>query len=68
MLLQDYGVPEGIVDVLASEEVIDEKISLILGPETSMAISHRLADANRRVIGQIEDMWSQVFSCLGQIQ
>ncbi len=64
MLFDDYGFPEGLLDVIADEEEIRGKIDMVTKPESKkkiMAVLRTKSDSLRQMS---EDMWALVFKVL----
>jgi len=62
MLFEDYGFPEGIVDMLAEDSVTQNQLDLIINPETNKTIQRTIQEKSEILKGQTEDMWRTVFS------
>ncbi|MNN83231.1 hypothetical protein D3C81_2002520 [compost metagenome] len=62
MLFEDYGFPEGIVDMLADDSVTQKQLDLIINPETNKSIQRVIQERSEILKAQTEDMWRTVFS------
>jgi colanic acid/amylovoran biosynthesis protein len=66
MLFEDYGFPEGLVQVTADEAEIRRKLDLVTddSPRVAALIQTRTAELKQ----QSEQMWQQVFEVIDQCQ
>jgi colanic acid/amylovoran biosynthesis protein len=59
-LLEDYGVPEALLDPLATDEALTEALGRLFVPEIRAGISARLLRAEADRVRAVERMWDEV--------
>jgi colanic acid/amylovoran biosynthesis protein len=59
-LLADYGVPEALLDPLASDAVLTESLGRLLVPQRRVEITGRLLRAEAERVRRVERMWEEV--------
>jgi len=59
-LLEDYGVPEALLDPLASEEVLTASLRRLFVPEKRAEVSSALLHAEAKRVSEVERMWDEV--------
>lgn len=67
MPFEDYGFPEGIVDMPADDSETQKQLDLIINPETKKSIQRVIQKKSEILKAQTEDMWCTVFSELKKI-
>ncbi|GLR28022.1 colanic acid/amylovoran biosynthesis protein [Psychrobacter pacificensis] len=60
-LFENYDFKEGIVTVLDSDEILEEKIDLLIKPVTAKKLRKHLQKESNRLKALSEEMWSLVF-------
>lgn len=66
MLFEDYGFPEGLVEVTSDEAEIKRKIDLVTDESTRIAALIQTRTAELKM--QSEQMWQQVFDVIDQCE
>lgn len=64
MLFEDYGFGEGILDIMAGEDEIREKIDLIVEPDSRQQIQTTLNEKTHGFKQQSEQMWQEVIGLI----
>ena len=64
MLFEDYGFPEGLLEVGASDAEIERKIAWIT--DDRERIQAQLKERAEQLKAQSEQMWQQVFAVIDQ--
>jgi polysaccharide pyruvyl transferase WcaK-like protein len=64
MLFEDYGFPEGLLDVHSSKESLQKKIDLILGEDNRKSLITMLQVNSEKLKCKTELMWIDVFRVL----
>jgi colanic acid/amylovoran biosynthesis protein len=62
LLFNDYKINDSILDIKASKEVIDLKLSRFL--ENRVVIKKQLAISKKQLTDKINEMWSAIFSLI----
>lgn len=62
MLFEEYGFADGLLDVLAGEDVIEQKIALITNPESRARIVAEIRHRSESLKRLSEQMWQEVFA------
>ena len=63
-LFDDYGFPEGMIDITSPDLEIKEKIDTILDYEKSKNIQNTIIKHSVRLKKQTEKMWNKVFAMI----
>lgn len=64
MLFNDYGFPEGLLDVNCSEQNLYEKLDMVIEPNSKVKIKTRIELNAEGLKTQSEKMWSEVLGVL----
>ncbi|MFW5803698.1 MAG: polysaccharide pyruvyl transferase family protein [bacterium] len=64
MLFEDYHFPEGIIDISSKDEIITEKLNMIIDPDSNQKISSVINDRAEKLKLSSEQMWEKVFKLL----
>lgn len=64
MLFEDYGFPEGLLDVISTDTEMEKKIDLIVGAQSSENLRATISARSDILKERSESMWSQVMSLL----
>jgi colanic acid/amylovoran biosynthesis protein len=64
MLFEDYGFSEGLIDVNMSEELIRQKIELIIDTQSKQRIKSIITTKSEGLKKQSVNMWDEVYSVL----
>jgi colanic acid/amylovoran biosynthesis protein len=61
MLFEDYGFPEGLLDVRADAGEIRRKLDFLIDPSSRARIRHKLLEKSALLKQGAEDMWHRIF-------
>ena len=64
MLFEDYDFPEGIIDITSEDDIITEKLNMIIDPDSNEKISSIIIDRAKKLKMTSEQMWEKVFKLL----
>jgi colanic acid/amylovoran biosynthesis protein len=64
MLFDDYGFPEGLLDVRISAAQIHKELDVIINPNSRAAVQAVIASRAECLKGKSEDMWNNVLEKL----
>jgi polysaccharide pyruvyl transferase WcaK-like protein len=67
-LFEDYEFNEGVISVLASEDVIKTKIDLITQPEKAEVLKAKLSEKSEKLKLLSEEMWALVFGVMDAVE
>ena len=63
-LFEDYGFPEGLIDIQAPEHMIKEKIDMLLDIEKSIDIKRKLLRRSEQIKKMVYEMWDKIFEVI----
>lgn len=67
-LFQDYDFENGIINVLDSDEILEDKIDLLIKSENSESLRKKLELKSNELKKLSEDMWELVFSEIDKVK
>lgn len=67
-LFDDYEFPEGVVSVLDSGNRLEEKIDMIVDPQSRASIEEKLERNSKKLKKLTEEMWAHVFEVIEKIE
>ncbi|MBE0471975.1 MAG: polysaccharide pyruvyl transferase family protein [Methyloprofundus sp.] len=66
MLFEDYGFPEGLLEVTMSKNQIHSKLDLITNEATKLDISNKLKINSIRMKSEVEGMWREIIETVNK--
>jgi polysaccharide pyruvyl transferase WcaK-like protein len=67
MLFRDYGFMDGMLDVLSSREVIEEKLDMLIDEKKVKIISEKIKEKSFFIQSKVEIMWDSVQDVIDKV-
>jgi colanic acid/amylovoran biosynthesis protein len=64
MLFEEYGFPQGVVDIVADEQEIFSKLDSVIDQDSKLRIQDELKKNSAALKKESEQMWETVFKQL----
>jgi polysaccharide pyruvyl transferase WcaK-like protein len=64
LLFNDYGFPEGLLDVNCTQAELHQKVDLIVDPQSTKNIKQQIQKNAERLKQQSQQMWQQVYDVI----